>query len=126
MSASTHPERTRADVPLRWTFALAMLAFFLLSALDVASTYYAATHHAGQEVNHLIAVILAHSGILGFAAVKATGTGAEAGLFLLAYLLAPGRWRWLAVAALLAVDAWLFALDAHNLFLVILQPGLFL
>lgn len=115
-----------ADSMLRNAFALALIAFLLLSAADVFSTWYALTHGGGHEVNGLVAALLAHSGIGAFAAVKGTTSLAEAGIFLLGYLLMPGRWRWLTVTALALADAWLFALVSHNLFLVLLTPHLFL
>ncbi len=126
MSSSTFTHthrRTRADAALHWSFVLAMLAFVVLSTLDVVTTGYALAN-GGQEANRLVQAVIAHSGLFGFAVVKLTTLGAEAGIFLTAYLVLPGRWRWLTVAALLAADAWLFLLAGHNLLLVLLRGGL--
>lgn len=122
-STYTHTTARRTDGVLRWTFALALGAFALLSALDVATTGYALAN-GGMEANRLVRALIGHSGLLGFALVKLTTTGAEAGIFLTGYLVLPGRWRWLAVAALLVADAWLFVLAGHNLLLVLLTGGL--
>lgn len=123
MTNDAHNETHGRDRTLRFTFVLTLLAFLLLAALDVVTTSVVLAEGMG-EGNPLVRMLIARGGIAAFAAVKVTSSAGELGIFVLTWLLLPGRWRWLTVAALIGADAWLFVVVGHNVLVAMSAAGL--